>query len=274
MLDSHQHFWKLARNDYDWLSPGSGIIYRDFLPEDLRPHMERCGITRTIAVQAAETEAETDFLLQLAEKTDFIAGVVGWLDFDSEGFEARLTHYRGNRFFVGVRPVLQGLPDDDFILRPQVLKNLRVLADAGLPLDILTFPRHLPYVLQALEQTPGLRAVVDHISKPGIAQIQFEPWAGSMAKIAAFPNVFCKVSGMVTEASENWKLEDFRQYVDHIAGLFGPDRLMFGSDWPVCLLAASYAEVVNLARTLLSAHFSTSDLAKIFEKNGAAFYGV
>ncbi len=273
MLDSHQHFWKTERGDYGWLTPALGTIYRDFMPDDLRREMQKAGITRTIVVQAAETEAETDFLLEIVQETDFVAGVVGWLDLDSDGFEARLDHYRKNPFFVGIRPMLQGL-DEEFILRPRVLKSLKAIANANLPFDILTFTRHLPNVIRALALTPGLRAVVDHISKPEIAAGNREPWASHMRELAAFPKVSCKISGMVTEARSDWQLDDFRFYVDHVATLFGPQRLMFGSDWPVCLLAAGYGEVANLARTLLSAHFGPDELSQIFGSNAAAFYGV
>jgi L-fuconolactonase len=274
MLDSHQHFWKVERGDYGWLTPELGSIYRDFLPEDLTHEMRRAGVTRTILVQAAETEAETDFLLEIARETDFVAGVVGWIDMEAEDFAARLARYRQNPKFVGLRPMLQGLGDDAYILRPKVLDSLKAVADSGLPFDILTFTRHLPHVVAALKTVPGLKAVVDHISKPEIAAGTLDPWRAHMEDIAAFANVSCKVSGMVTEASANWQLEDFRPYVDHVARCFGPDRLMFGSDWPVCTLAASYAEVANLARTLLSSHFGPEDLHGIFEKNAARFYSV
>lgn len=274
MLDSHQHFWKIERGDYGWMTPDLGTIYRDFMPDDLRREMTRAGITRTIVVQAAETESETDFLLDLAANTDFIAGVVGWLNLDSDDFESRLNHYRQNEFFVGIRPMLQGLEDDAFILRPRVLNSLKAIAAAGVPFDILTFTRHLPHVAEALRQVPTLKAVVDHISKPEITATTLEPWKSHIAEIAAFPNVSCKISGMVTEAAPDWALEDFRPYVDHVVSLFGADRLFFGSDWPVCTLAASYSEVCNLARTLLQAHFGPAELEKIFETNAARFYGV
>ena len=275
MLDSHQHFWKIERGDYAWMGPHVAPLLRDFMPEDLRPLMARAGITRTIVVQAAETEAETDFLLDLAERTDFIAGVVGWLDMDDEAFPERFAHYRANRYFVGLRPMLQDLADDDYILRPRVLKHLGLVAEAGLAFDILTFTRHLPYVATALAATPGLRAVVDHISKPEIAAGTLDPWRKRIAEIAAFPNVSCKVSGMVTEASpEEWSLEQLRPYVDHVARVFGPERLMFGSDWPVATLAASYGEVNNAARALLGAHFGPFDMARIFGANAATFYRV
>lgn len=274
MLDSHQHFWKVDRADYGWLTPSIGTIYRDFMPGDLSPEMRKAGITRTILVQAAETEAETDFLLEIASNTEFVAGVVGWIDLEADDFANRLARYRQNRKFVGIRPMLQGLADDAYILRPKVIDSLNAIAAADLPFDILTFPRHLPHVIKALKQVPKLRAVVDHISKPDIAHGVLDPWRQHIEEIAQFENVMCKVSGMVTEAKPDWALEDFRVYVDHVARCFGPDRLMFGSDWPVCTLAASYAEVANLARTTLSAHFGSSELQKIFNENAARFYRV
>lgn len=274
MLDSHQHFWKVNRGDYGWLTPDAGTIYRDFMPDDLRREMRRAGVTRTIVVQAAETEAETDFLLAIAAETDFVAGVVGWLDLDAEDFADRLAHYRRNPLFVGVRPMLQGLEDDDFIVRPRVLKSLKAIVASGLPFDILTFTRHLPFVVRALEETPGLRAVVDHISKPEIATGRIDPWREQMTRVAAFPAVSCKISGMVTEAAADWASDDFRPYVDHVVSIFGEDRLMFGSDWPVCTLAATHSEVCNLARTLLAPHLGPAGLEKVFETNAARFYGV
>lgn len=274
-IDSHQHFWRLSRGDYGWLNEeGVAAIRRDFLPEDLAPLLARTGVARTIAVQAAETEAETDFLLGLAERTPFIAGVVGWLDMESEFFAERLAHYAANPLFVGLRPVLQDLSDERYILRPVVLDNLRRVADSGLAFDFLTFPRHLPHVVKALEAVPGLRAVVDHISKPPIAEGRLDPWRDDIAAVVAFPNVSCKLSGLVTEATPDWQLEHLRPYVDHVAAIFGEDRLLFGSDWPVATLAASYGEVIHAARALLSPHFGPDGMAKIFGGNAARFYRV
>lgn len=278
MLDCHQHFWKIERGDYSWMGPHVAPLLRDFLPEELHREMRRAGVTRTVVVQAAQTEAETDFLLGLAAETDFIAGVVGWLDMEAEDFPEKLAHYRRNPLLLGLRPMLQELEDDAWILRAPVLASLKLIAQTGLAFDLLTFPRHLPYVLQALQQTPGLRAVIDHVSKPAIAagqdDLSFQGWVANMQMIASVPNVCCKVSGMVTEASADWALEDFALYVDVVAKAFGSDRLMFGSDWPVCTLAASYAEVYNLARTLLGQHFGPFEMSKIFENNAVLFYGL
>jgi L-fuconolactonase len=273
-IDSHQHFWRVERGDYGWMGEHVKPLLRDFMPEDLAPLLRRAGIDRTILVQAAETEAETDFLLKVAAATPFVAGVVGWLDMDADGFAERLAHYRAQPKFVGLRPMLQGLDDDAFILRPRVLDNLRRVADSGLAFDILTFPKHLPHVAEALAAVPGLRAVVDHLSKPPIAAGDLDPWRADIARIAAFPNVSCKVSGMVTEAKADWALDDLAPYVDHVAACFGADRLLFGSDWPVATLAAEYGEVAHAARALLGHHFGPEDMGKIFGGNAARFYGV
>lgn len=272
MLDSHQHFWTVARGDYGWMGDHVAPLLRDFGPADLAPLMARTGIAQTIVVQAAETEAETEFLLDLAASTEFVAGVVGWLDMDGDGFAARLDRFRAHPKFVGLRPMLQESSDDRFILRPRVLENLARVARAGLPFDVLSFPRHLPHVRDALGRTPGLRAVVDHLSKPPVAAGTLDPWRAEIAALAALPDVSCKLSGLVTEAGDGWTPERLRPYVDHVVDCFGPDRLMFGSDWPVCTLQASYAEVVNAARTLLGRHFGPSEMARVFGGNARRFY--
>jgi len=273
MIDSHQHFWTMARGDYGWMGPHVAPLLRDFTPGDLAPLMARTGITRTIAVQAADSEAETEFLLQLAEQTEFIAGVVGWLDMDSDVFPERLDHLGRAPRFVGLRPMLQDLPDDRFVLRPRVLRHLGLMADRGLALDVLIFPRHLPHVREALALTPGLRAVIDHMAKPEIAAGTLDPWREGIAAVAALPDVSCKLSGLVTEApAGSWTPDHLRPYVDHVVDCFGPDRLMFGSDWPVCTLAASYAEVNNAARLLTAPHFGPADMEKLFSTNAARFY--
>lgn len=273
IIDAHQHFWQVARGDYHWMSPDVGVLYRDYMPEDLRPVLHRAGVGRTVLVQAAETEAETAFLLDLAERTDFVAGVVGWLDFDDAGLPGKLEQLLRRPKFVGLRPMLQDTADDAYILRPRVLDNLRHVASLGLPFDILSFPRHLPHVLKALDRVPDLRAVVDHISKPPIAAGGLDGWAEDMARLAARPNLWCKLSGMVTEADHKaWGPEDLRPFVQHVFDLFGPDRVMFGSDWPVCLRAASYAEVLNALRTLLDPQLDAAAMAKVYGDNAGAFY--
>src|ERR1700677_74741 len=272
IIDSHHHFWRVERGDYHWM-PYGGVLRRDYLPEDLRPLLRRAGVDRTVLVQAAQTEAEPHFLLDLAAETDFVAGVVGWLDFEDERFGDKLEQLRDHPKFVGLRPMLQDIADDEYILRPRVMDNLRRVEALDLPFDILTYPRHLPHVLAALDQLPRLRAGVDHISKPPIAAGRLAGWADDMAAVAAHRNVSCKLSGIVTEADQaNWNSSDLAPFVRHVFAAFGEDRVMFGSDWPVCLLAASYAEALNALRTILDPDLSADGMNKLFGHNAAAFY--
>jgi L-fuconolactonase len=273
ILDCHHHLWKADRGDYHWMTPAVPILARDYLVEDLKPLLRKAGVDRTILVQAAQTSAETDFLLALAAETDFVAGITGWLDLTDPHFPDHLARHREKPKFVAIRPMLQDIPDDSWILRPIVLANLKHIAEIGFPFEFLTFPRHLPYVLMALEKTPGLHAVIDHLSKPPIASGALEPWASLMARVAEFPNVFCKLSGMVTEANHaTWSPQSLKPYVDHIVSVFGVDRVIFGSDWPVCRLAAEYGEVMNALRTILTPQLAAADLDKVFCKNGERFY--
>jgi L-fuconolactonase len=255
------------------MTPAVPILARDYLVEDFKPLLRKAGVDRTILVQAAQTSAETDFLLALAAETDFVVGITGWLDLADPHFPDHLARYREQPKFVAIRPMLQDIPDDSWILRPTVLANLKYIAEIGFPFEFLTFPRHLPYVLIALEKTPGLHAVIDHLSKPPIASGVLEPWASLMTRVAAFPNVFCKLSGMVTEANHaTWSPQSLKPYVDHVVSVFGVDRLIFGSDWPVCRLAAEYGEVINALRTILTPPLVAGDLDKVFGKNGERFY--
>lgn len=272
-IDSHQHYWKVDRGDYPWMTPQVPVLYRDYLPADLHPLLMQYGIQKTILVQATQTAAETDFLLGLAAADDSIAGVVGWLDMEDPGFPEQFERYRKYTKFIGIRPMLQDIPDDDWILRPRVLEAIRLIADADFPFEFLTYPRHLPFVLQVLELIPGLRAVVDHISKPEIRIGKLEPWESWMAQAAHHENLYCKLSGMITEADhQNWSANDLHPYVEHVVESFGVDRVMFGSDWPVCLLAGSYGQVIAVLRELLSSILNEDAERKIFGANAAWFY--
>lgn len=272
-IDSHQHYWKVDRGDYHWMTPRVPVLYRDYLPTDLRPLLLQHNIQKTVLVQAAQTVAETDFLLDLAAADDSIAGVVGWLDMEDPGFPEQFERYKKCAKFIGIRPMLQDLPDDDWILRPKVLEALRLVADADFPFDFLTYPRHLPFVLQVLELIPGLRAVVDHTSKPEIRSGKLESWKSWMAQAARHENLYCKLSGMITEADhQNWSANDLRPYVEHVMDCFGIDRVMFGSDWPVCLLAGSYGQVIAVVKKLLSSILNEDAERKIFGANAARFY--
>ena len=275
IVDAHHHLWKVSRGDYHWMTPDMTVLARDYLIEHLQPHLRKSSVVRTVLVQAAQTEAETDFLLDLASQSDFIAGVTGWLDLADPEFPKRLARYCQHPKFVAVRPMLQEMQDDAWILQPAVLRNLRHLAEMGFPFEFLTFPRHLPHVLRALTETPGLHAVIDHLSKPPIASGEIEPWASLIRHVADFPDVQCKLSGMVTEADHaRWSPDSLAPYVHHAVDVFGVDRLMFGSDWPVCRLAAEYGEVVNALRTILSARLGPQEIEKVFRGNAERFYGL
>ncbi len=275
VLDTHHHLWKPERGDYFWMTPELPIA-RDYMPEDLAPLLRQAGVGKTILVQAADTEAETDFMLRLAADTDWIAGVCGWLDMDSDDFPARLAHYMANPLWRSFRPMLQDLDEPDWILKPRILKNLAHVAETGARFEVLTRLPQLPHAIEAIKRTPGLKAVVNHISKPDIARGVMEPWASQIAELRDFPEIYCKVSGLVTEADpESWTPDDLRPYVAHVLDVFGRDRVMYGSDWPVALLAASsYGDVMNAARTIVGPLLDTSGHRKFFHDNGARFYGL
>ncbi|HEV2452900.1 MAG TPA: amidohydrolase family protein [Verrucomicrobiae bacterium] len=272
-IDCHQHFWKASRGDYHWMGPAVPALCRDYLPPDLQPLLKKNKIDKTILVQAAQTTAETDFLLELAVQYDFIAGVIGWLDMDSPDFPRQLEVYSKKPKFLGIRPMLQDLPDDDWILRPRVIDALKWIADRDMPFEFLTYPRHLPHVLTVLDTVPGLRAVVDHVSKPEIKNRKLDPWRSLMSRVAEHPNVYCKLSGMITEADfKTWTPDDLRPYVEHVLSCFGVGRVMFGSDWPVCLLAGSYDQVAAALQAVVKPHLDKSGEAALFGENAARFY--
>ncbi|MFT3723330.1 MAG: amidohydrolase family protein [Hyphomonadaceae bacterium] len=271
MLDAHQHFWEVARRDHVWVSPDYPALYGDFGPAELAPLMKAAGVTHTVLVQAAETENETDYLLDIANRTDFILGVVGWLDMLADDFSVRLDHYRGKPKWVGLRPMLQS-HEPSLIDDPRFRKALQIVAHRNVPFDILTFPRHLPAIIDALQKTSGVHGIIDHISKPDMTRPLDGEWGSAMRTLAAMPNIHCKISGLVTEAGADWTADRIRPFVEFVANAFGPKRLVFGSDWPVCRLAASYANVVDLTRDVLGAMYGPDDMRAIMETNGKAFY--
>lgn len=272
-VDSHQHYWQLARGDYFWLTPDMTVLYQDYQPSDLAPHLAQHNIAKTVLVQAADTVAETEYLLELAEQHDSIAGVVGWLDMESPHFERELVRLNEHPKFVGIRPMLQDLADDAWLLRASVRHNFRVLAEHDVAYDFLSQPRHLKHALEIIRTTPGLRCVIDHISKPFIKDGTLDPWREDLAAIAQYDNVYCKFSGLVTEADhDHWTLDDLRPYAEHVVACFGVDRLLFGSDWPVCLLAAGYDQVIDAAEQLLEPHLNETSRAAVFGGNAVRFY--
>lgn len=274
-IDSHQHFWQVSRDDYPWMTPAVPVLYRDYSPEDLKPSLAKHRIDKTILVQTAPTAAETDFLLNLAGRHNFVGGVVGWLDMERADFAEQFAAYQQKPKFIGIRPMLQDLPEDDYILKPAVINSLKLIAGENFPFDFLTYTHHLPYVLQALDRAPNLRAVVDHISKPEIKARKLEPWKSLIQEVAQHQNVYCKLSGMVTEADLNtWTADDLRPYVEHVVECFGLERVMFGSDWPVCLQAGTYDRVIEALYTILTPVLDAASETVVFGSNAAKFYGI
>jgi len=272
MIDSHQHFWQLGRFDYPWMSSDLGVLYRDYLPADLAPIIARNGITNTVLVQASNSVAESRWLLELADANSFIAGVVGWVDLAGVQIDAQLDEVCAHPKFKGVRHLVESESHDDWLVQPHVLSGLKKLSARGLSYDLLVHTRHLQYVPQVAERCPDLNLVIDHLAKPPIARNEFKDWSEALKSVARIPNIHCKLSGLVTEANwSSWQTNDLRPYVDHAFELFGADRMMFGSDYPVCLLASSYDRVLASFQELLGG-LSDSDRDKIFGQNATRFY--
>jgi L-fuconolactonase len=272
VVDAHQHFWDLSLFRYEWMSPDNAVLYRTYLPDDLKPLMDAAAVDRCVFVQATQDVREARWVMELAQAHPFIAGVVGWVDLTAPDVGATLDDLMTNPLFKGVRHLVQDEPDDRWLLREDVNRGVAELVRRDLAYDILVFPRHLPHVPALLEQHPGGRFVVDHLAKPPIKSGEIDSWAASMEKVAAFPNVHCKLSGMVTEAdADHWTPDDLRPYVQTVRDLFGPQRLMFGSDWPVCLLAAEYVEVKDALLTALNP-IEPADLDRIMGGTATEFY--
>ena len=272
-IDAHQHYWSVSRDDYGWLTPEIPLLYRDYLPADLEARLEQHQINGSIVVQAAQSIAETDFMLELAAQHARILGVVGWLDLYAPDYLEQLERFRAYPKFVGIRIMIQEMKDSNEVLQPEMLQAITAIADMGLPVDLLCTSNQLHSVVELLKRVPHLHAVIDHIAKPQIAAQAFEPWRSQMAEIAANPGICCKLSGMVTEADhQHWSSEQIIPYIRHAIDLFGYDRVMFGSDWPVCLLAASYDDVIGLLEQAVDAQVTPEEREKLFGRNAAAFY--
>jgi L-fuconolactonase len=271
LIDSHQHFWRLDRGDYFWMNPELKPLYRDYGPEDLQPLLARHGIDRTILVQAAQTVAETEFMLETAEAAPFVAGVVGWVEFTDPDAPHIIATLADNPLIVGFRPMVQDIADDDWLVRPDLSPAFRALVERQLVFDALVFPRHLSRLLMVADRNPDLTIVVDHGAKPPIQDGILDPWRADMAAVAARPNTVCKISGLATEAGSEWTIEDLRPYVDHLLEVFGPERLLWGSDWPVINLAGGYDRWRQTALDLL-ASLSESERTAILGGNAARVY--
>lgn len=270
-IDSHQHFWRLDRGDYTWLTRDLAPIYRDFGPEDLRPFLDRHDIAGTVLVQAAATVAETDYMLSLAAACDFIRGVVGWVDFEAPDAVAQITRLAANPKLKSFRPMIQDIADPEWMLRPSLQPAIRALMARDLAFDALLKPPHLAPFRQFLKLYPKLRIVVDHGAKPNIAAGAFADWAVAMPAIAADPRVVCKLSGLVTEARPDWQAADLRRYLDLLLASFGADRLMWGSDWPVVNLAGGYDRWRQVTMDYV-AELSEAEQDAILGRTALAFY--
>jgi L-fuconolactonase len=273
VVDSHQHFWEVGRFEYPWMSPEVAVLYRDYTPADLEPLLREHGVGRTVLVQASNSVEETRWMLALADAHPFVAGVVGWVDLASPEAGRQLDDFARHPKFKGVRHLVESEPDD-WLAREDALGGMREVAARGLAFDLLVHTRHLRHVPALADRVPGLRMVVDHMAKPPIASGAIDEWADAIGRVADVPGVRCKLSGLVTEASHGgWAEGDLRPYVERALDLFGAGRMMFGSDYPVCLLAADYGRVLGAFRALL-AGLGEEDRRRVFSENAEEFYGL
>lgn len=278
ITDAHHHVWDLSVRDQDWITgPDLAPIRRSFALDDLAPEARAAGVRATVLVQTVTVAEETPEFLAIADGSDLVAGVVGWTDLTAPGIADTLAALRelpGGDRLVGIRHQVQGEPDPAWLLRPDVLRGLAAVASAGLVYDLVVLPHQLPAATEAAARLPELTFVLDHLGKPPIASRELEPWASAVRALAARPNTVCKLSGMVTEAAwSTWTTPDLAPYADTVLDAFGPGRLMFGSDWPVCRLAASYAEVVAAARALTH-RLAEDERRAVFETTAGRVYGL
>lgn len=273
-IDTHQHFWKFDPIRDSWITEEMQVIRRDFSPLDIQFVLERNGFGGSVAVQADQSKEETAYLVQLANDYPFIKGVVGWIDLQAADIRQQLDGYQSDTVIKGFRHIVEGEVDPDFLIRPAVLNGLKALADYGYTYDLLIRPRHYAATLDCVQQNPNLQFVLDHIAKPPIKSKAFDEWAAFIDALSAFPNVVCKVSGLATEADwDGWKLDDFKQYLEHIFARFGKERIMYGSDWPVCLLAASYEESIAIVEDKLG-QFTAAEKNAFWAENAIRVYNL
>jgi L-fuconolactonase len=272
IIDSHQHFWQVGRFDYPWMSADVETLYRDFLPDALEPLLKDCGVRQTVLVQASNSLEETRWLLKLVDHHPFIAGVVGWVDLTSSHVETQLAEFINHPKFKGVRHLVESEPADNWLVQPSVLRGLKVLSVHGVTYDLLVYTRHLRHVLTVAEHCPELRLVVDHLAKPPIASGEIAEWSRALKEVAQIPGMHCKLSGLVTEADHGvWKSDDLKPYVEGALEWFGAERMMIGSDWPVCLLAASYRQALDAYQELLGG-LNEGEQRRTLADNAINFY--
>ena len=273
-IDSHQHFWRYNPVQHGWMTEGMAAIRRDFLPDDLAPLLKSIGFDAVVAVQARQVLEENDWLLSLADRNDFIRGVVGWVDLRAKDVRSQIERYAGHPRFKGVRHIVEDEPDVGFLLLPEFRRGIRTLAEYGLTYDLLLRPQHLPVALQLVREYPQQPFVIDHIAKPSIKDHTFSPWREDIQAFSQYDNVYCKLSGMVTETNwQSWRPEDFIPYMDVVLNAFGVERVMIGSDWPVCTLAGNYTSVMEIAVKYVQ-QFSLRVREKILGLNCARFYRI
>lgn len=273
-IDSHQHFWKYHPVKDAWITDDMNVIQRDFLPSDLLPLLQENGIDGCIAVQADQSEEETHFLLELSNTNDFIKGVVGWIDLRAENLASRLDYFSQFKKLKGFRHIVQAESDENFLLGDHFCSGIAQLEKYNFTYDVLIFPKHLAVAFEFAKKFPNQKMVIDHLAKPNLKQKDFTEWEKGIRQLASCPNVSCKISGLVTEADwNNWKESDFRFCLDVVTEAFGINRLMFGSDWPVSLLAATYKESYAIVEHYFS-KFSTEEQQQIWGLNAIAFYNL
>ena len=272
-IDSHQHFWMLSRGNYDWLTEELEPLYKDFLPDNLRPHLVRAGIGQTVLVQAEPAMEETHYLLLLADQTDFIGGVVGWVDMENPLALTDLQLLARRSFFLGIRPMIQDIPDPAWMLRSQLQAVYDKLIELDLTFDALVKPQHLQYLYDLLQRYPDLAVVIDHGAKPDIANGLFQPWADDIETIAANTGAYCKLSGLLTEAGDEPVYEKVQPYMQHLLDCFGAERLMWGSDWPVLELVSDYHSWNDMVKLFLNG-LGETDRLRIMGGNAKNFYGL
>lgn len=275
IVDAHQHFWKIDRGDYFWMDDSVAEIRRDILPPDLLPHANTCGVTASIAVQAAPTVAETEYLVDLAKESNLVQGVVGWVDLENAHVATTLSRLATSPDFKGIRPMLQDIEDANWILKPDVLANLSIVSNLGLTLDALVQPRHLAAINEVATKLPSLNIVIDHCAKPVIAggKNAGDDWRSDMSRLADHDQIYCKLSGLANEYGNGWSAETLKPVFDHVMETFGANRIMWGSDWPVLELAGTYEDWFSCAQSLTSGMME-QDRLMIFGGTACDFYRI
>ena len=273
-IDSHQHFWNYDPEKFDWITEEMSLIKKDFLPPDLKPVLQQNNFDGCVTIQVQQSEEENDYLLSTTKDHDFIKGIVGWTDLQSKKIEERLTYLKSFKKLKGFRHILQGEKKRDLMLSPEFRNGISFLNKYDFSYDILIFPDQLVFARELVKEFPDQRFVIDHLAKPYIKDGKIEEWENDMKAVSSFENVYCKISGMVTEADwKNWKPGDFSPYLDVVVKSFGTNRIMYGSDWPVCLVAASYQQQLNIVTEYFSS-FSKSEQEAVFGGNASKFYNL